>query len=314
MFAMLGNIPFFIKNAPTAISETHQANFAEHQVLSGKAQLQRMPLSLQEFEFYLHLHFKLGNVEQAYLALLQALEEQAPLPLMIGNSRYKGKFVIVKLTSQTLTADTQGNALEREVQLSLKESIEKPQAHQGKAMMQKEMPPVLAKSLNAITKVTSQAREVMNKGLKVAKDVQNAYAQVQSIANLVKQVKHNPLGVLNALPEQLEGLGVVTESLCHYLPNSPTHSIGDLASGMTESLGGMAGSCEAIFSNGRACLDTLNGLKNDIANTIEVGTDALAGLVKNVDLARTNVGAMAESIAEPANRLLQTTLSRLDIA
>lgn len=122
MYFMLGDIALEAIDL-TEFSETHAAEFAEHAVLKGKPRLQAMGEKLNELSFAIRLHHNIGGVESRYQALLTAKAEQQALALIWGRSKYKGDYVITQLTSNTLFTDKQGNALCREMTISLKEFV-----------------------------------------------------------------------------------------------------------------------------------------------------------------------------------------------
>ena len=61
-------------------------------------------------------------MESRYQALLAAKAKQEALALMWG-SKYKGNFVITDISSTTLFTDGKGNALAREMNISLREFV-----------------------------------------------------------------------------------------------------------------------------------------------------------------------------------------------
>ena len=120
MYFMLGNIAFEPVNL-TDFSETHSADFAEHAVLKGKPRLQAVGEKLTELSFAIRLHHKIGGVESRYQALLSAKAKQEALALIWGAGKYKGNYVITDISSSTLFTDAKGNALAREMNISLRE-------------------------------------------------------------------------------------------------------------------------------------------------------------------------------------------------
>ena len=65
MFAQLGDVPFELLDSFASLEETHAAQFAQHDVLAGRARLQAMGNALTELRFSLKLHWKLGDVDAA---------------------------------------------------------------------------------------------------------------------------------------------------------------------------------------------------------------------------------------------------------
>ena len=72
MFAQLGDVPFELLNSFTDLEETHEAQFAKHEVLQGRPRLQAMGNALTELKFGIRLHWRLGDVDAAYKGLVAA--------------------------------------------------------------------------------------------------------------------------------------------------------------------------------------------------------------------------------------------------
>ena len=205
MYFMLGNIAFEPVNL-TDFSETHSADFAEHAVLKGKPRLQAMGEKLTEFSFSIRLHHKIGGVESRYQALLAAKAKQEALALMWG-SKYKGNFVITDISSTTLFTDGKGNALAREMNISLKEFVGNGQAGLlgaalnvgGKSLLGSILPQGLVNTLSTAKRAVSRAVEIYQQGKRAVDEVRNTVA-------VVRQLAHDPASALAYLPSTLANL------------------------------------------------------------------------------------------------------------
>ena len=205
MYFMLGNIAFEPVNL-TDFSETHSADFTEHTVLKGKPKLQAMGEKLTDLSFAILLHHKIGGVESRYQSLLSAKAKQEALALMWG-SKYKGNFVITDISSTTLFTDGKGNALAREMNISLKEFIGNGQAGLlgaalnvgGKSLLGSILPKGLTNTLSTVKSAVSRGVELYQQGKRAVDEVRNTVA-------VVRQLAHDPASALAYLPSTLANL------------------------------------------------------------------------------------------------------------
>ena len=205
MYFMLGNIAFEPVNL-TDFSETHSADFAEHAVLKGKPKLQAMGEKLTDLSFAIRLHHKIGGVESRYQSLLSAKAKQDALALMWG-SKYKGNFVITDISSTTLFTDGKGNALAREMNISLKEFVGNSQQGLlgaalnvgGKSLLGSILPKGLTNTLSTVKSAVSRGVELYQQGKRAVDEVRNTVA-------VVRQLAHDPASALADLPSTLANL------------------------------------------------------------------------------------------------------------
>ena len=205
MYFMLGNIAFEPVNL-TDFSETHSADFAEHAVLKGKPKLQALGEKLTDLSFAIRLHHKIGGVESRYQSLLSAKAKQEALALMWG-SKYKGNFVITDISSTTLFTDGKGNALAREMNISLKEFVGNSQHGLlgvalnvgGKSLLGSILPKGLTNTLSTVKSAVSRGVELYQQGKRAVDEVRNTVA-------VVRQLAHDPASALAYLPSTLANL------------------------------------------------------------------------------------------------------------
>lgn len=205
MYFMLGNIAFEPVNL-TDFSETHSADFAEHAVLKGKPKLQALGEKLTDLSFAIRLHHKIGGVESRYQSLLSAKAKQEALALMWG-SKYKGNFVITDISSTTLFTDGKGNALAREMNISLKEFVGNSQQVLlgvalnvgGKSLLGSILPKGLTNTLSTVKSAVSRGVELYQQGKRAVDEVRNTVA-------VVRQLAHDPASALAYLPSTLANL------------------------------------------------------------------------------------------------------------
>ena len=206
MYFMLGSVAFEPVDL-TDFNETHAADFAEHAVLKGKPRLQAMGEKLTELNFSIRLHHTLGGVERRYQELLGAKSKQDALPLIIGRGKYKGNFVITDISSVTLFTDKLGNALCREMNISLREFVgdieENPLGAAlnigGNSLLGSILPAGAVKALSQVKETVQKGAELFNQGRQIIDSVRDAVA-------VVRQLSNDPAAALAYLPGILKNL------------------------------------------------------------------------------------------------------------
>ena len=206
MYFMLGSVAFEPVDL-TDFNETHAADFAEHAVLKGKPRLQAMGEKLTELNFAIRLHHTLGGVERRYQELLGAKSKQAALPLIIGRGKYKGNFVITDISSVTLFTDKLGNALCREMNISLREFVgdieENPLGAAlnigGNSLLGSILPAGAVKALSQVKETVQKGAELFNQGRQIIDSVRDTVA-------VVRQLSNDPAAALAYLPGILKNL------------------------------------------------------------------------------------------------------------
>nr|DAX65177.1 MAG TPA: hypothetical protein [Caudoviricetes sp.] len=206
-YALLGNIAFDLLNAPTGFDESYSANFVEHQVLSGKPRLQAMGVELAEITLNLHLHYKLGSVEGRYQELIAAKDSQQVLALVLGFSKFKGRFVITELTGTTLFTDNKGNALARDVQLTLREFVgDEQQGLLGEALQLGANSPLASLLPEGALVGMNAVKNVIAKGVQVYRQAKQVVDEGRNTIAAMKSFVDDPLGALAALPYVLNNV------------------------------------------------------------------------------------------------------------
>ena len=235
-YALLGNIAFDLLSAPTGFDESRSAVFAEHEVLSGKSKLQAMGMALTEVTLQLQLHHQLAPVESRYQALLTAQDSQEALALVFGFSKFKGHFVITDVTSTVLFTDGKGNALARDVSLTLQEFVGNPQAGiLGAALSLAGNSPLASIIPKGLSNFVSQTNQLISKGIAVARQVKQAVSDVKSAVEIVKNLKNNPLAALSEISGIVNALGGSFSGLAEMV------GLGKAFATLTEGVRGAAG-------------------------------------------------------------------------
>jgi len=210
MYFMLGNVAFEPVDL-TDFNETHSADYAEHAVLKGKPRLQAMGEKLSELSFAIRLHHKIGGVEKRYQALLSAQSKQEAMPLIIGRGKYKGNFVITDISSVTLFTDKFGNALAREMNITLREFVgdmdDNPLGAAlnlgSNSLLGSILPEGALKALSEVKETVQKGAELFNQGRQIVDEVRNTIA-------IVRQLADDPMAALAYLPGVLGSFGELT--------------------------------------------------------------------------------------------------------
>ena len=211
MFAQLGDVTFELLGSFASLEETHAAQFAQHDVLAGRARLQAMGNALTELRFSLKLHWKLGDVDAAY-----------------GTGRFVGWFVIERLTARTLQMDKHGRTAAREVDVELKEFVGDPNNPlPAPAVVQGEQNPLLAMLPESMQNALNPIAEKIGTAVKIYHAVENDIGAMQNLIQAAREIKNDPAGVLNLVGDVL---GVAGGALDHLngLPEI-VQNFGDLA-------------------------------------------------------------------------------------
>ena len=298
MYFMLGNIAFEPVNL-TDFNETHSADFAEHAVLKGKPKLQAMGEKLTDLSFAIRLHHKIGGVESRYQSLLSAKAKQDALALMWG-SKYKGNFVITDISSTTLFTDGKGNALAREMNISLKEFVGNGQAGLlgaalnvgGKSLLGSILPKGLTNTLSTVKSTVSRGVELYNQGKRAVDEVRNTVA-------VVRQLAHDPASALVYLPSTLANL------------NNALESFGDVA-GMQSALAGVRDFLPVVSEFSRdvsAVYDDLQIMKQSFSKAESSGWD---DWFKPADESLSNINERLDNLANPVAKMTAWIVLRTD--
>lgn len=136
MYAQLGSIKFEALRGFEALSDKKEAGYSEHALIDNKPRLQRSGSALQEFDMSIRFHVAFCDPESEYDALDKYREDGEVLPFVLGTGHYEGDFVITTLTRRFNQTDKDGNVVEMECDLNLKEfSQDQSRANQSRAKL-----------------------------------------------------------------------------------------------------------------------------------------------------------------------------------
>jgi len=123
MYAQLGNIRFEGLKGFSNFSHERGVNYAQHELINGKPRLQAVGDNLDSISFGMYLHSEFTNPEADIEALRLAMQNREILPLILGNGRVLGFFVIPNFSQINSFTDPLGNLIEVTLSVELLESF-----------------------------------------------------------------------------------------------------------------------------------------------------------------------------------------------
>lgn len=121
MYAQLGSIQFTTLKGFTGFSTTEETNIVEHALIEGKPKLQRLGTNLDAIELTMLFDAAFCTPQLEIDSLNESREAGEILPLIMGNGRFVGNFVIKTVSSNVLHSADDGTILQAEVTASLLE-------------------------------------------------------------------------------------------------------------------------------------------------------------------------------------------------
>jgi len=123
MYAQLGNIRFEGLKGFSNFSHERGVNYAQHELINGKPRLQSVGDNLDSISFGMYLHSEFTNPEADIETLRLAMQNREVLPLLLGNGRILGFFVIPNFSQSNSFTDPLGNLIEVTLSVELLESF-----------------------------------------------------------------------------------------------------------------------------------------------------------------------------------------------
>lgn len=188
MYAQLGNIKFEGAKGFTSLEETFGVNYAQHERIKGKPRLEAVGSNLDTVNFSMHLHSLFTIPEDDIEQMRVNLVNNEILPLVLGNGKVVGNFVISNFSVSTMFTDPIGNLIEATLSVELLESFTEDPL---KDSQQKAVSNAFATSSR-----NSNVRAVTAPNLSQGMVVSNNVAEIQTSAKIVNQytasVEKNP--------------------------------------------------------------------------------------------------------------------------
>lgn len=192
MYAQLGNIRFEGLKGFSTFEKTYGVNYAQHERIQGKPRLQAVGSALDTISFSMFLHKEFTNPEEDIEALKIAMNNNEILPLVLGNGRVVGNFVIPNLTETQSFTDSLGNIIEATLQVELLESFTEDLLLQSQQQQREKA--------FATTTRNSNVRSVLTPKISPAMAVTKGIADIDVSGSLIQQ--HTAVAVAN--PSTLE--------------------------------------------------------------------------------------------------------------
>jgi phage protein U len=123
MYAQLGNIRFEGLKGFSNFSHERGVNYAQHELINGKPRLQAVGDNLDSISFGMYLHSQFTNPEADIETLRLSMQNREVLPLILGNGRVLGFFVIPNFSQVNSFTDPLGNLIETTLNIELLESF-----------------------------------------------------------------------------------------------------------------------------------------------------------------------------------------------
>lgn len=123
MYAQLGNIRFEDLKGFSDFSHERGVNYAQHELINGKPRLQAVGDNLDSISFGMYLHSEFTNPELDIETLRLSMQNREVLPLILGNGRVLGFFVIPNFSQVNSFTDPNGNLIEVTLSVELLESF-----------------------------------------------------------------------------------------------------------------------------------------------------------------------------------------------
>jgi len=122
MYAQLGNIRFEGLKGFSSLEESFGVNYVEHERINGKPRLQAVGDVLDTITFDMFLHADFTDPEADIEAIRLNMVNREVLPLVLGNGKVVGNFVIPSFTKSTQFTDPNGNIISATISVELLES------------------------------------------------------------------------------------------------------------------------------------------------------------------------------------------------
>lgn len=138
MYAQLGNIIFTPVKGFTEVSFTSETNLVEHALIDGKPKLQRVGENLENLDVSILFDIAFCNPQAEIDALKSSRQAGEVMPLIMGNGRFVGNYVIRTVDQTNANEAPDGTLLQAEVSLTLIEYANEalPQASTSSALSQ----------------------------------------------------------------------------------------------------------------------------------------------------------------------------------
>lgn len=267
MYAQLGNIIFEGLKGFSSFEESYAVNYAQHERIQGKPRLEVVGDSLDTINFDMYIHRDIMNPDEAIETLRAAMSDREILPLILGNGRVVGNFVIPSLNKTTSFTDSDGNLIEATLSVELLECYNDEPLDQER---QKKIDRAFATS-DKSSNVRSALPPLKPAGLKLSDGISQIQASGIQTTQYTAAIEKNPSTfsyysgkIKEAMDKMEEHIVIVNENL------TTIESITGINTGVSVALSGLYSRIQDIKSI-LPVLDILNlkFLNNNLQNSIK---------------------------------------------
>lgn len=276
MFSTLGKIKFTPLKGFNSFQGKRSSSLAEHALIEGKPRLQKTGDKLEELSIGMNFHTTFCEPEQEIDALHSAMEAGEILPLVWGNGKVAGYFVIADVDRNILKTTADGSVVSAAVTVSLKEhgqpitlaalqitALAKAFAFDEiKPLPLRSIPYAGGPDLQVMKEIetATTANEEIKSGLtrleqgttaaiEVGRRMERSALKIQQAMNNVQEIVQNTevlLAQASALPLRAQQLADAALSLQLLMPPTDIGAIGTAAGNINNGLGAVKSSATPV--------------------------------------------------------------------
>lgn len=188
MYAQLGNIRFEGLKGFSDFSHERGINYAQHELINGKPRLQAVGDNLDSISFSMYLHSEFTNPESDIESLRTAMQNREILPLILGNGRVLGFYVIPNFSQVNSFTDPIGNLIEVTLSVELLESFSDDQLRESELQAIQQ---AFATS-NRNSNVRSVLPAKLSQGMTMTNEISKISTSVTVTGIYVEKINKNP--------------------------------------------------------------------------------------------------------------------------
>jgi phage protein U len=188
MYAQLGSIVFEGLKGFESYNEMEAPNYAELSLVQNKPRLQRVGDALIELNVAMRLNRAFSDVDVDIQALRDAMNQGEVLPLVMGNGRYVGTFVIRSLGVEVLQTMPDGTSVEAMVTMPLLEFVD---PNPLSAAAEKAKAQGFAVASNSPKQVTDVAFTTVYPAVSVSAGVRKSSGLIGKASDIINATKDN---------------------------------------------------------------------------------------------------------------------------
>ena len=186
MYASLGNISFTTLEGFTSLSIKEETVYAEFGKMQSLPTLQAASEKAPELSLSIFLKSEFTNVEDSIATLRKARKKTTILPLIWGNGKKEGYYVITSMDVSVTNQLADGTFIEANVSLSLKQYQE---AEIGKQLQIQIV--TNAKAVGLVQPISKIGKNILKGKQSIVKNIQSSVTNINTIKNEQKNLTSN---------------------------------------------------------------------------------------------------------------------------